>query len=140
MKTLLTTLLLTTSIYAADLTLTWQDNSNNEAGFEVWRKVNNENWKLIAGTNADTATFNDAVIPIGAILHYRVRAWNQFGESEFTNEVMIGTNPPAAPSGLNGEIKKSNTRSHLLQNQGPVYKGSVKTSRDRNGRIFISGS
>ncbi len=138
MKTLISTILLATTLGAADLTLTWQDNSNNEDGFEVWRKTNDGQWDLIGATNADTPIFNDAVIPIGAILHYRVRAWNQFGESDFTNEVMIGTYAPAAPSGLSGKLKKSNTNSQLRQ--GPVIRHSVKTKRDRYGRLVISGS
>jgi len=128
----------TTTLFGADLVLTWQDNSDNEDGFEVWRKVNDEQWELIAATNPDTPTFNDALIPIGALLHYRVRAWNQFGESAFTNEVMIGTFPPAAPSGLKGELKRSNTNSQL--EQGPVIRSSVQTKRDRYGRLVISGS
>jgi len=40
MKTLIAAILLATTLSAADLTLTWRDNSNNEDGFEVWRKVN----------------------------------------------------------------------------------------------------
>jgi hypothetical protein len=140
MKTLIAAILLATTLSAADLTLTWQDNSDNEAGFEVYRKVNDGQWELIAATNPDTPIFNDAVIPIGAVLRYRVRAWNQFGESDFTNEVMIGTFPPAAPSGLKGELKRSNTNSHLRQRPGPIFKGSVKTTRDRYGRLVISGS
>ena len=141
MKTLITAILLATTLSAADLTLTWRDNSDNEDGFEVWRKVNDGQWELIAATDRDTPTFNDGVIPIGATLHYRVRAWNQFGESGFTNEVAIGTFPPTAPSGLNGEIKKSNTNSQLNQDRmGPIFKGSVKTRRDRYGRLVLSGS
>ena len=46
MKTLLAIIMLTTSIYAADLRLVWKDNSDNEAGFEVWRKVDDADWAL----------------------------------------------------------------------------------------------
>jgi len=93
-------LLLTMSVYAADLRLTWQDNSENEDGFEIWRRVNDGEWSLIAATNADNATYVDSALPIGAILSYRVRAWNQFGESDYTNIVSIGTFPPQSPSNL----------------------------------------
>jgi hypothetical protein len=140
MRKIIATILLATTLSAADLTLTWQDNSDNEDGFEVWRQVNDGQWELIAATGPDSPTFNDGVIPIGVILRYRVRAWNQFGESDFSNEIMIGTFPPAAPSGLNGELKKSNTSSHMRLRPGPVYKGSVRTTRDRHGRLVISGS
>lgn len=141
---LLPFIFLTTVLTAADLSLSWQDNSDNEAGFEVWRKVNDGNWELIGGTRPDVATFNDAVIPIGAILTYRVRAWNQFGESDFTNEVMIGTFPPNAPSGLNGQLKKSNSVGVRQDRSRPAtqrhFKGSVRTRRDNHGRLIISQS
>lgn len=130
--------------YGADLTLSWTDNSDNEAGFEIWRKINDGDWHLIAGTVENQTTFNDAVIPIGVILTYRVRAWNQFGESGFTNEVMIGTYPPAAPSGLSGQLKKSNAVSKVERDVGMtpprLYRNSVRTQRDSHGRLVISGS
>ena len=100
LKTSALLMLFTASIYAGDLRLYWQDNSDNEAGFEIWRRVNDGAWALIAATNADDATFVDTVIPVGVILYYRVRAWNQFGESDYTNIVSIGTFPPESPSNL----------------------------------------
>lgn len=136
-KILLATILLATSLQAADLTLSWQDNSDNEDGFEIWRKVNDGNWELIGASNADVATFNDAVIPIGAILTYRVRAWNQFGESGFTNDVVVGTFPPNAPSGLTGAVKKSNGVSRAPEAIQEVKGGRIRTSRDELGRLII---
>lgn len=104
MKTLITILLLTMSVCAADLRLEWQDNSDNEDGFEIWRRVNDGEWQLIGASNNDISTFVDSVIPVGAVLSYRVRAWNQFGESGFTNTVSIGTYPPKPPSDLNRSL------------------------------------
>jgi hypothetical protein len=136
MKRILASLLIAATAYSADVSMYWQDNSDNESGFEVWRQVNEGVWELVGATSADDADFIDAGIPIGAIIKYRVRAFNQFGESGFTNEVMIGTFPPAAPSGLNGQIQKSNPSAYI----GPKYKGKIRTSRDHLGRIVISGS
>jgi len=144
MKNLLLSLaFLGTVLNAADLRLEWQDNSDNEDGFEIWRRVNEGEWLLIGATNTDVATFVDGVIPIGSVLSYRVRAWNQFGESGYTNIVSIGTYPPAAPSNAGGVVVPSSSVSWNYKEVGPTpprRSVSVKTYRDENGRLVLSKS
>lgn len=139
---LLTSIFLGTVLSAADLRLEWQDNSDNEDGFEIWRRVNQGEWLLIGATNTDVATFIDGVIPIGSVLSYRVRAWNQFGESGYTNIVSIGTYPPAAPSNASGVVVPSSSVSwdydeSEIGPEPPRRSVSVKTYRDDNGRLII---
>ena len=127
---------------AADLRLEWQDNSNNEDGFEVWRRVNEGEWLLIGATNVNISTFVDGVIPIGSVLSYRVRAWNQFGESGYTNIVSVGTYPPAAPSNASGVVVPSSSVSWEYDDnevgpEPPRRSVSVKTYRDDKGRLVI---
>lgn len=142
---LLSLAFLGTVLNAADLRLEWQDNSDNEDGFEIWRRVNEGEWLLIGATNTDISTFVDGVIPIGAVLSYRVRAWNQFGESGYTNIVSIGTYPPAAPSNAGGVVVPSSSVSwdYNQSEVGPTpprRSVSVKTYRDENGRLVLSKS
>ncbi len=127
----------TTTLIGADLVLTWQDNSDNEDGFEIWRQQNGGEWLLIAATNADDATFTDGVIPIGTTLAYRVRAWNQFGESDYTNIVSIRTYPPAAPTSLKGAAIKSEEVSFKTK---PTREARIRTYRDSYGRLVIERS
>ena len=138
MKTLLAIIMFTTSIYAADLRLTWSDNSDNEAGFEVWRKVDDADWTLVGATNENVVTWLDGYLPIGSTLSYRVLAWNQFGQSAYTNIVSVGTYPPLAPSALGGEVVPSKPVSFIgpLQDNGV----SIRTYRDELGRILIERS
>jgi len=147
MKTLLAAIMFTTTtLIGADLVLTWQDNSDNEDGFEIWRQQNGGEWLLIAATNADDATFTDGFIPVGKTLTYRVRAWNQFGESDYTNIVSVNTFPPAAPSSLNGAVIKSEGVSMVPQmlnkdiGSPPRRSVSVRTYRDKHGRLVIERS
>ena len=136
----------TTTLIGADLVLTWTDNSSNEDGFEVWRQQNGGEWLLIAATNADDSTFTDGVIPVGTTLSYRVRAWNQFGESNYTNIVSVNTFPPAAPSSLGGAVIKSEGVSMVPQmlkdeiGSPPRRTVSVRTYRDQHGRLVIERS
>lgn len=100
MKTLLAIIMLTTSIYAADLRLVWQDNSDNEDGFEVERKVGDGEFVFLNGTGPNENSYIDAEVPTGARLTYRVRAVNQYGDSGYSNEVTEITVGPVAPSDL----------------------------------------
>lgn len=147
MKTLLAAIMFTTTtLIGADLVLTWQDNSDNEDGFEIWRQQNGGEWLLIAATNADDSNFVDGVIPVGTTLSYRVRAWNQFGESDYTNIVSVNTFPPAAPSSLGGAVIKSEGVSMVPQmlkeelGSPPRRTVSVRTYRDKHGRLVIERS
>ena len=141
-KLLLSFIFLGFVLNAADLRLEWQDNSDNEDGFEVWRRVNEGEWLLIGATSVNISTFVDGVIPIGSVLSYRVRAWNQFGESGYTNIVSVGTYPPAAPSNASGVVVPSSSVSWEYDDievgpEPPRRSVSVKTYRDDKGRLVI---
>ena len=100
MKTALLFFLLTFSLAAADLNLSWNDNSDNEDGFVVERSQDAGPFVEVGGTGVNEASYIDVDVPIGVSLKYRVKAVNQFGDSGYSNEVSIGTNPPASPDGL----------------------------------------
>ena len=141
-KLLLSFIFLGFVLNAADLRLEWQDNSDNEDGFEVWRRVNEGEWLLIGATSGNISTVVDGVIPIGSVLSYRVRAWNQFGESGYTNIVSVGTYPPAAPSNASGVVVPSSSVSWEYDDnevgpEPPRRSVSVKTYRDDKGRLVI---
>ena len=141
-KLLLSFIFLGFVLNAADLRLEWQDNSDNEDGFEVWRRVNEGEWLLIGATSVNISTFVDGVIPIGSVLSYRVRAWNQFGESGYTNIVSVGTYPPADPSNASGVVVPSSSVSWEYDDnevgpEPPRRSVSVKTYRDDKGRLVI---
>ncbi len=88
------------ALNAADLRLEWQDNSDNEDGFEVERKVGNGEFVFLNGTGPNENSYIDADVPTGVMLTYRVRAVNQYGNSDYSNEATEITVGPVAPSDL----------------------------------------
>jgi len=79
-------------------TLTWTDNSNNEDGFRIERAPTSTGAFVQIGQVAGgIVTFTDAAGVAGNC--YRVKAYNQWGESAFTNVACVGS-PPAGPTGL----------------------------------------
>lgn len=97
---LLSLAFLGTVLNAADLRLEWQDNSDNEDGFEVERKVGNGEFVFLNGTGPNENSYIDADVPTGVRLTYRVRAVNQYGNSGYSNEATEITVGPVAPSDL----------------------------------------
>jgi len=81
-----------TSDYSA--TLLWNDNSNNEKGFELWRKDGGGGtYRKIKTLPANTiSTIDDGISPF-VDYFYKVRAFNDTGPSDFSNEVGTSSLP-----------------------------------------------
>ena len=87
----------TSVTYAGQLSLTWQDNSDNEDGFEVERALRGESFGLLATVGVDAESYLDESVVPGLEYEYRVRAFNAFGYSGYTN-VSVGVSPNTAPT------------------------------------------
>ncbi len=68
--------------------LEWTDNSNNEDGFRIERKIGNGDYSEIYTVESNVTTYNDHDIDLatGTEYTYRVRAYNSFGYSDYSNE------------------------------------------------------
>ena len=83
-----------------EINLSWQDNSDDEAGFMVQRRADgSSNWVEIGRTKANVTTFSDTGLRPTTIYHYRVRAFKEDVTSDFSNEARA-TTPKALPPTL----------------------------------------
>ena len=63
--------------------LTWQDESENEVGFQILRSDNGEEFKVVGFVGANTTKYQDKVGKyVTGSFTYKVRAFNQVGQSE----------------------------------------------------------
>ncbi len=70
--------------------LLWQDDSDDEVGFEVLRSDNGKEFRVVGVVGADTAHYNDKVGKyITGGFSYKIRAFNKAGRSEDSNVVSI---------------------------------------------------
>ncbi|HVO92708.1 MAG TPA: hypothetical protein VMT22_07700, partial [Terriglobales bacterium] len=75
-------------LLAAQLQLTWVDNSTNETGFNIERKTGTGGaFAQIASVGADVTSYTDATLADGNTYCYRVYAFNTAGNSPSTPEV-----------------------------------------------------
>jgi len=96
---LLVPLLLAVPAKGASFTLTWTDNSDNETGFKIERKLGTTGtFAEIGQVGVDINTFVD-VPPDSQEYCYQVRAFNSSGDSPYSNEA-CGTGSISAPSDL----------------------------------------
>jgi len=86
--------LMLNSVSDVEVSLSWTDNSTNEDGFVIERKVGNEGFKEYADTERDEASFSDGPVQANTQYSYRVYAYNSGGKSEsYTNVVSANTLP-----------------------------------------------
>ncbi len=99
--------------------LTWEDNSSNETGFVIQRRVNgttyaNDLVTLPAGTTSytDQLTLNYGMF---TPVFYQVRAINGAGNSAYSNEARVDLIQPGAPTGVSA-VYGSNNAVNLVWN------------------------
>ena len=81
-----------TAFSSSRIDLAWQDNSSNETGFRVQRRVDgSDDWIEIGTTAANINTFSDEGLEPLTLYHYRVLAFSANAASEFSNEAMAMT-------------------------------------------------
>jgi hypothetical protein len=76
-------------------TITWTDNTNGEEGFRVEKKMNNENWQVLATVNKNIISYQDNSFSLITTVNYRVSAGaKQFFSSsseDYISAPVIGT-------------------------------------------------
>ena len=83
--------LISTAVTGSQINLTWTDNSTNESGFKIERKLGTGNYSELASVNTDLTSYTDVGIPPSTIYSYRVYAYNSSGKSlGYSNESTIG--------------------------------------------------
>ena len=93
------------------ISLTWQDNSNFERGYKIERKVEGGNYTQIATVSSDTSSitsYTDTGLTPGTTYYYRIKAYNNAGDSDYSNEVSATT--LSGQGTIQGTVKDTNNQ------------------------------
>ncbi|MDI6828532.1 MAG: PQQ-binding-like beta-propeller repeat protein [Armatimonadota bacterium] len=93
--------LIATVISKTQVRLQWQDNSNDEYGFRIERKtLPDGDFAFIANVGAGVTIYDDLNLDSGLTHCYRVCAYQQGGNSPYSNEACVTMPGVAAPADL----------------------------------------
>lgn len=80
-----------TAASSTAINLSWNDAANNEQGFKVERKTGAESFTEIAVLAANATAYSDNGLSASTAYTYRVRAYNEAGHSNYSNEATATT-------------------------------------------------
>ena len=79
-------------ISKSQIDLSWTDNSQNETGFKIERKKDTSGtYTQINTIGANITSYSDIGLSSGTLYFYRVRAYSNDGDSDYSNEVSAYT-------------------------------------------------
>jgi hypothetical protein len=87
-----------TSNAATTVSLSWNDNANNETGSVLERSTDGANFAAVATVDANVTTAADNSVAASTTYYYRVKTRNASAESGFSNTVTV-TTPSLTPTG-----------------------------------------
>lgn len=106
----------------------WQDNSNNEDGFKIYR-----NGSYIGGVGANVTCYDDNTASPGVTYSYCVKAYNECDESSQSCDNGIRLAPPAAPS-------LSSPSNGAIDQSVPVYLDWYEVSGVDNYQVMVDSN
>lgn len=95
---------------AGEVELSWKDNSDNEDGFRIYRKINTGNYSFLSYIPQNTNTYRDKNLDIGKTYSYKVCSYNYVGISNYSNEASI------LVTSIQNDEKELPTKYFLFQN------------------------
>jgi subtilisin family serine protease len=95
------------TLSSSQIGLSWTDNSDDESGFKIERKIGSAgNYSHITTVQADGESYTDTGLNDGTDYYYRVCAFNAAGNSDYSDEE-TGTTPLSAPTGLSADAQSN---------------------------------
>lgn len=112
--------LVATVLSDTEIDLTWIDTSSNEDGFLVDRSLDTLDWNLgIASLAANATSYADRALNASTTYYYRVRAYNEQGETTSGNASATTESAPAYENAVSssdwfvsGSVSGSHTATH----------------------------
>lgn len=126
----------------AQVNLNWTDNSTNEEGFKIERKISSGAYNFIGQINKDITNFIDTSVQPNTTYTYRVYSYNSAGASiTYTNEVTvtITSTPVISTTAISNVTSISSNSGGNISNDGgsPVISRGVCWSTSVHPRILL---
>ena len=123
------------SATTSQISMAWNDNSNNETGFEIERAPSGGSFAFHDNVGANVTSYTDSGLPASTGYDYRLRATGSVGNSGYSNTLSASTTapaPPAAPSNLQASMI-STSEIELTWNDNSNNEDAFNILRDSGG-------
>jgi len=125
----------------SQINLSWTDNSGNEVYFKIERKTEGGSYAEVAQVAMDVTSYSDNGLTASTLYYYRVRAANNIGNSDYSNEASATTQDPPltapnAPTGLTQNFDSTNWRVNLSWTDNSTNEEKFKIERKPDGGVY----
>lgn len=130
------------AISSSKINLNWNDNAGNETGFKIERSTNGgSTWNIISTLNPNVIAFTDSSLASNSLYHYRVFAYNQSGNSGYSNIAFDTTSWPVGIIANNNELPKEFNLSQNFPNPfNPVTNISFDLPKESFVKLVVYNS
>lgn len=114
------------------LVLSWADNANNETGYSVERSNDGRSFSQITQAGANASSWADTGLSGGVTYYYRVRAFNNYGNSAYSNVASAQTQASPTTSAPTVTISGPSNKSTFGYGSTVSFSGSANDAQDGN--------
>lgn len=123
---------------AAQLAISWDDNSALETGFEIERTNDGVTFSQVGTVPANTTRFIDTDVSAGRSYWYRVRAFNSTEKSAYSN-VTGGSVLQEGAAATSGRLMNLSARAIPAEGEGALFSGFVVSGGSKKILIRVIG-
>lgn len=127
------------AVSPSQISLAWSDNATNETGYSVERSLDGSTFTTIATMGADASAFTDNGLAAATVYYYRVLAFNDVGNSGYSNVTSATTlaapTVPTAPSEL-AVASVSSSQLNLTWTDNASNETGYRVERSLDGGSF----
>ena len=114
--------------------ISWNDSCSFESGYKIERKLEGENYILIDSVVANITEYTDIELTYGETYYYRVKAFTNLNESDYSSEISVQTVFPA-PTNLSSQLL-SDQSAKISWNDNCSFESGYKIERKLEGENY----
>jgi len=115
--------------------ISWTDNCSFESGYKIERKTEGGNYILIDSVIEDITNYTDEGLIYGETYYYRIKAYTNIDESDYSNELLAQTEFPT-PTNLSSQLL-SDQSAKISWNDNCSFESGYKIERKTEGGNYI---